>query len=252
MLSRFLFICFNLYFPSGAHLCTFSRRWADKEWLFGCWGSSLYANTEEPLLSSREMFNMFLFQNKVCVSHPQCLSTTKWKQTEERWDSSHPWVLLLPSDTPYRAHLCLLHPNPSFLIGLKGFVFNQDKRGAACQEVWWPNHDHSRDAPCGTGVSPQLAALQGWGGFMCALVTLHHEGHRAAGVLSLFCLGLVPFPLSSDCLSVPPRGRKLFFLSSSHDLSLDRPLTQLWHLVSTAEEAFPSLRKTLLLSYLYL
>lgn len=101
MLTRFLFIYFNLYLPSGAHLClfsslrTFSRRWADNEWLFGCWGSSLCANTEEPLLSSREMFNMFLFQNKVCVSHSQCLSTTKWKQTHERWDSSHPWVLLL-------------------------------------------------------------------------------------------------------------------------------------------------------------
>lgn len=258
MLAIFLFIYFNLYFPSGAHLCPFSRKWADKEWLFGWWGRALCANPEEPLLSSREVFN--IRTRCVCVSHPQSF----WKQTQERWDSSHPWVLLLPSDTPYRAHLWVLHPNPSFLIGLKSFVF---KRGPARQEIFAGDqiHDHSRDARCGTGVSPNLQ-LSRAGEDLRSLVTLHQEGHRAAGVLPLFCLGLVPFPLCSDwvfppgkktllsqvALSVPPGEENSSVSgSSSHAMSLDRPSDSLWHLVSTAEEAFPFLRKTLL-SYLYL
>lgn len=57
----------------------------------------------------------------------------------------------------------------------------------------------------------QPAALPGWGGFIWALVTLQQEGHRAAGVLSLFCLGLVPFPLSSDWSESYPRGEEQLF-----------------------------------------
>lgn len=41
-----------------------------------------------------------------------------------------------PSDTPDRAHLWLLRPNCSFLIGLESFVFSRDKWGTACREIF--------------------------------------------------------------------------------------------------------------------
>lgn len=172
--------------------------------LFGCWGNSLCANTEEPLLSSREMFNMFLFQNKgcVCVSHPQCLSTTKWKQTQERWDSSHPWVLLLL--------ICGSSIQTLHFSSASKALFSARKNGellvrrSLLVTKWWSQQRCSLWHSC----IPQLAALQGWGGFLWALVTLQQEGHRSSlTVPSLLCLGLVPFPLGTDCSEFTPWGR---------------------------------------------
>lgn len=176
------------------------------------------------------MFNMFLFQNKVCVSHPKCLLTSKWKQTHKRWDSSHPWVLLLPfwhslqSPSVAPPSKLFIPHRPLKLCFQRGELL---VRRSLLVTQSWSQQRCSLWHRC----VPQLAALQGWRGFIWALVTLHQEGHRAAGVPSLFCLRLVPQTSSQTGLSLPPPGEKqLFFLRKLfHDVSLDSPSDSLWH-----------------------
>lgn len=100
MLARFFFFLSCIYHQELFYAC--SHPWGlsspehahhqgvGRQWVVGCRGSSLYANTEESLLSSREMFNMFLSRNKVCVSQTPMPFHHKMEKKPQKWDSSHP------------------------------------------------------------------------------------------------------------------------------------------------------------------
>lgn len=135
MLTRFLFIRFNLYLPLGAHLClfsslsTFSRRWADKGYL-GAGEIPCVQTQKSPCCHPERCLTCSFFRNKVCVS------VTPPMPFHHQMETNPGKVRLITSLGPAAAHLWLLPPNSSFLIILESFVFSQDRWGTACQEIF--------------------------------------------------------------------------------------------------------------------
>lgn len=209
MLTRFLFIRFNLYLPSGAHFClfsslsTFSRRWADKGYL-GAGEIPCVQTQKSPCCHPERCLTCSFFRTRcVCLSHPQCLSTTKWKQTQKRWDSSHPWVLLL---LICGSSIQTLHSSSSskalFSARIDGELL---VRRSLLVSKWWSQQRCSLWHSC----IPPACSSPGLGKIY--LSPGNPAAGRPQGVLSLFspcsAWGWCLFLLAVTGLSSPPWGR---------------------------------------------